>query len=428
MDPLVFSAWMSIMVRVPSSVMWFLRYHGHEDAARNLIQEAKAYGVDGEKRFVFTDLDPWVDHTYMKRAADLILDTSLKNGHTTLIDALFAGVPVVSLEGRLMSNRVGSSAMHSLDLHMLTVNSLKEYVEVAVRLATDEKLLQRLRERVEANRLAYPLFDTAKYATNFEQALRDAWQIKKSSITDDRDGGMHVFATRRMDQIRPRSIAVQSASGDSNTVDEYEVKVREAIENDQAIFLHVGGQVAKDGWWTLDANEGEHVDFVMHMANLYPFPDNSVSVIYSSHVLEHCSYGVGKELQSTLLEWRRVLKPGGLILASVPDLFTVASLFVNETTTDQERVYLMSVLYGGQIDAYDMHKVGFNEAILAAYLRDAGFCDTVRVENFGLFGDSSSMNVKGVPISLNVRATTCKDEKVHGPAVQVNIPLKPYGS
>lgn len=416
------------MVRVPSSVMWFLRYHGHEDAAKNLIEEAKAFGVDGEKRFVFTDLDPWVDHTYMKRAADLILDTSLKNGHTTLIDALFAGVPVVSLEGRLMSNRVGSSAMHSLDLHLLTVNSLKEYVEVAVRLATNEKLLQRLRDRVETNRLAYPLFDTAKYTASFELALQTAWQVKKLSIAEGRDGVMHVFATRRREQIQPRSIPVRSASDDDNTVDEYEVKVHEAIENGQTIFLHIGGHMAKDGWWTLDANEGEHVDFVMNMANLYSFPDNSVAVIYSSHVLEHCSYGVGKELQSTLLEWHRVLKPGGLILASVPDLYTVSSLFVNESTTDQERVYLMSVLYGGQIDTYDVHKVGFNEAILAAYLRDAGFCDAERVENFGLFRDSSSMEFKGVPISLNIRASVCKDEKLHGRALEVSLPLKPYKS
>jgi predicted O-linked N-acetylglucosamine transferase (SPINDLY family) len=57
----------------------------------NLRAEAQARGIQGDTRFIFTDLEPWINHTHMKRSADLVLDTSLKNGHTTMIDALWAG-------------------------------------------------------------------------------------------------------------------------------------------------------------------------------------------------------------------------------------------------------------------------------------------------------------------------------------------------
>ncbi|POM68155.1 UDP-N-acetylglucosamine-peptide N-acetylglucosaminyltransferase [Phytophthora palmivora] len=181
MDSSVFGAWMEILMRVPLSVMWFQEYFGSEGAITNLRAEAESYGIDG-RRLIFSPLDPWIDHTYRKRIADLILDTSLKNGHTTILDALCAGIPVVTLEGDRMSNRATSSALKALDLHDLTVNSLKEYVEVAVYLATHKYVLQKLRKHVEDNRLHYPLFDTAKYTTKFEESIKAAWQVKKSRL------------------------------------------------------------------------------------------------------------------------------------------------------------------------------------------------------------------------------------------------------
>ncbi|ETO85721.1 hypothetical protein F444_00654 [Phytophthora nicotianae P1976] len=183
MDPSVFSAWMEILARVPSSVMWFQEYFGHEGAITNLRNEAEAHGIN-DNRLIFSSLDSWIDHTYRKRIADLILDTPLKNGHTTILDALCAGVPVITLEGDQMHNRASSSALNALDLHDLTVNSFKEYVEVAVYLATHKHVLQKLRKNVEDNRLHYPLFDTAKYATKFEEAIKVAWQVKKIETTN----------------------------------------------------------------------------------------------------------------------------------------------------------------------------------------------------------------------------------------------------
>ncbi|RLN89808.1 hypothetical protein BBJ28_00017828 [Nothophytophthora sp. Chile5] len=408
MDPSIFSAWMEILARVPSSVMWFLEYSGYEDAASNLREEAKAHGIDG-RRLIFSELVLWIDHTYMKRAADLVLDTSLKNGHTTMIDALCAGVPVITLEGARMSNRAGSSALHALDLQDLTVNSVKEYVEVAVYLATHNYVLQRLRQQVEQNRLTYPLFDTAKYTSKFEESIKVAWQVKKSRLLAGGSArGMHIFPSRASTTVTPRNFPVLSAKSDHHDQDEYAVRVQRALEAQEAIQLHIGGHVTHPDWWIVDANDGDRVDFVMRMANLYAFPDNSVSAIYASHVLEHCTHGVGHEVEATLREWHRVLRPNGQLFVAVPDLFVLASLFVNESIPHRDRAWIMTIIFGGQTDVYDIHKVGFDEAILAFFLEKTGFCELTRHKDFGFFQDSTVMVVHGAAISLNVHARACK--------------------
>ncbi|KAG7381191.1 hypothetical protein PHYPSEUDO_006316 [Phytophthora pseudosyringae] len=407
MDPSVFSAWMEILARVPSSVMWFQQYFGHEGVIVNLRAEAEAHGIDGE-RLIFSPLDPWIDHTYRKRIADLILDTPLKNGHTTILDALCAGVPVITLEGERMSNRATSSAMNALDLRDLIVNSIKEYVELAVYLATHKHVLQQLRKRVEDNRLRYPLFDTAQYTTKFEESIKVAWQVKKSRL---QAGGlpheMHIFPSIQSSVVGPRSFPVLSAKEDNHVEDEYVVRVQNALDAQQPIRLHIGGHVHSPDWWIVDANDGDIVDFVMYISNLYAFPDGSVDTIYSSHVLEHCTHGFGHELERTLSEWHRVLRPGGQLLVSVPNLFALATLFINESIPHQHRVWIMTVMYGGQIDQYDLHKVGFDEAILVAYLTQAGFCDVTRHDDFGLFDDSSVLVIYDIPISLNIQARAC---------------------
>jgi predicted SAM-dependent methyltransferase len=125
-------------------------------------------------------------------------------------------------------------------------------------------------------------------------------------------------------------------------------------------------------------------------------------------VLEHCHFGVGGEVAKTLNEWNRVLKRGGILYVAVPDLYILSSLFVDDSLTEQERFHVMWMMYGGQMDVYDVHKVGFSESSLTAFLSNAGFCNIKRVDDFGLFRDSSVLEFKGRKISLNLMATACK--------------------
>ncbi|MFO1320562.1 MAG: methyltransferase domain-containing protein [Burkholderiales bacterium] len=167
--------------------------------------------------------------------------------------------------------------------------------------------------------------------------------------------------------------------------------------------LHIGGAVRAAGWEVLNANAGPHVDHVCNANDLSRFPDDTFVEIYASHVVEHFDYT--RELQDTLTEWCRVLRPGGRVSISVPDMEILAEMFVlKEKYTPDDRFMIMRMLFGGHVDQYDYHVVGLNEEFLSMYLSASGFCNLKRVDFFGLFNDTSSLMFKGVPISLNMTA------------------------
>jgi predicted SAM-dependent methyltransferase len=168
--------------------------------------------------------------------------------------------------------------------------------------------------------------------------------------------------------------------------------------------LHIGGQVRASGWEVLDANPGPCVDHVGDASDLAAFANDSFECVYASHVAEHLDYK--DQLLATLKEWHRILVPSGTLLVSVPDLDVLARLFVDRARlSGNERYLVMRMMFGGHIDKYDYHLVGLNEEFMREFLRVAGFTDMRRVEGFDLFHDSSSLKVKGVPISLNMVAT-----------------------
>ena len=147
---------------------------------------------------------------------------------------------------------------------------------------------------------------------------------------------------------------------------------------------------------------GPHVDYVGHCTDLSRFADGSVAEIYASHVIEHLGYQ--SELGVALREFYRVLAPSGFLRTSVPDLSTLCSLFLDPDLAPEERLHVMRMMYGGQIDDADFHYVGLYEELLTSYLRAAGFAEIRRVDGFDLFDDASSLVFRGRPISLNMQA------------------------
>ena len=167
--------------------------------------------------------------------------------------------------------------------------------------------------------------------------------------------------------------------------------------------LHIGGKVRADGWEVLDALPGPHVDHVCNARDLSRFEDGAFQALYASHVVEHFDYK--DELQAALTEWARVLKPGGKLYVSVPDLDVLAGLLLDkERLGVEDRFMVMRMIFGGHMDEYDYHVAGLNEEFLTVFLRTAGFVNITRVEDFGLFQDTSCMRFKGTPISLNLTA------------------------
>jgi predicted SAM-dependent methyltransferase len=167
--------------------------------------------------------------------------------------------------------------------------------------------------------------------------------------------------------------------------------------------LHIGGMQQSDEWEILNANPGPYVDHVCNANDLSQFADGSFYEVYASHIVEHFDYR--GELALTLKEWYRIMEPGGKIYISVPDLDVLAELILlKDKLTPDERFFVMRMMFGGHEDKYDYHVVGLNDVFLGSFLRKAGFVNLLKVNEFGIFDDTSNMKFKNVTISLNVSA------------------------
>jgi protein O-GlcNAc transferase len=99
-----------------------------------------------------------------------MLDTFPVNAHTTASDALWAGIPIITVAGASFTSRVATSLVEAAGLRLLSVASLEEYVRLAIRLGTDPGALRCLKRKVAAARRNSGLFDTALYVRQLEAA------------------------------------------------------------------------------------------------------------------------------------------------------------------------------------------------------------------------------------------------------------------
>jgi predicted O-linked N-acetylglucosamine transferase (SPINDLY family) len=165
----VFAAWMRLLQGVAGSVLWL--YRESPDSEANLRRAAAAAGVD-PARLVFGQRRAKPLHLARLALADLCLDTLTYGGHTTTVDALWAGVPVVTRLGDAFASRVGASLLAAIDLPELIAQDLAGYEALALRLALNPAELAALRARLATNRRTAPLFDTRRFARGLEEAFR----------------------------------------------------------------------------------------------------------------------------------------------------------------------------------------------------------------------------------------------------------------
>ena len=176
----------------------------------------------------------------------------------------------------------------------------------------------------------------------------------------------------------------------------------ERPRDDKPLRLHIGGEQRHPDWKIVNVTASEATDYVRSCTDLTLFASESVTEIYASHVLEHLGYK--RDLPRALREFHRVLVPGGRLSISVPDLQVLCGLFLDPALEPQERFMVMRMMFGGQMNAADFHYVGLSEEFLSDFLQKAGFVEATRVSAFGLFEDTSNLEMRGRPISLNMTA------------------------
>ena len=165
--PSTFNGWMRILKATDRSVLWLLQ--DNPWVAHNLKKEAQLHGIDGD-RLVFASRMDTPEHLARHLQADLFLDTLPYNAHTTSSDALWTGLPVLTLIGESFASRVAASLLNAIGLPELITNTQKEYEEMAIALAKNPQNLAAIKLKLANNRLNTPLFDTPVFAKNLETA------------------------------------------------------------------------------------------------------------------------------------------------------------------------------------------------------------------------------------------------------------------
>ncbi|MDO8715029.1 MAG: tetratricopeptide repeat protein [Polynucleobacter sp.] len=165
--PSTFDGWMRILKAVESSVL--LLYAETHWAEANLRKEAEARGVSGH-RLVFSKFSTAEEYLARYRACDLFLDTVPYNAGTTASDALWAGLPVLTLMGNSFASRVAASLLNAIELPELITETQEAYEATAIDLALNPQKLIKIRQKLAENRLSAALFDTPLFVKSIEAA------------------------------------------------------------------------------------------------------------------------------------------------------------------------------------------------------------------------------------------------------------------
>lgn len=175
--PREFDIWMRLLSEVEGSCLWLTGKNSW--VTKNLRKAAEKRKID-PSRLVFSDRVPKDEHLARHRHADLFLDTFNYNAHTTAIEALWTGLPIVTKIGDQFAARVGASLLNAMDLPDLITESDAAYEALALKLAQAPEALSSVRERLNAARKTSPLFNTQKYTRDFESGLKTIWERRLS--------------------------------------------------------------------------------------------------------------------------------------------------------------------------------------------------------------------------------------------------------
>ncbi len=171
--PETFDSWMRILSAAPNGLLFLLS--GSPTVERNLRREAARRGIRPE-RLVFGGFLPMGEYLARYRVADLFLDTLPYNAGTTAADALWAGLPVLTVPGESFAARMAASILTSAELPELIAHSRADYERRAIELATDGDRIGAIKRKLAASRGRCALFDATAFVRNLESLYRQMYE------------------------------------------------------------------------------------------------------------------------------------------------------------------------------------------------------------------------------------------------------------
>ena len=179
LSPHMLDLWAKILHQAPNTVLWMLAWN--PQARARLDAELAQRGISKERVF-WAPKQNLAEHIARLRAADLFLDTWPCNAHTTASEALWAGVPVLTVPGATYASRVAASLVTACGQAELACESEADYVHTAVALAQDLPRLRALQQHLDAQRLHLPLFDTNRYVRHYEALLSRMFERQQAGL------------------------------------------------------------------------------------------------------------------------------------------------------------------------------------------------------------------------------------------------------
>jgi predicted O-linked N-acetylglucosamine transferase (SPINDLY family) len=184
-------AWSRVLAAVPESRLIVFTVEGEH---RNRLRERFARaGVEGN-RIEFAGRNSMADYMKLYQRIDIALDSFPYAGGTTTCDALWMGVPVVTLAGQTAIGRGGVSILNNIGLPELVATSPEEYVRIAARLAGDRNRLSELRRGMRQRMLRSPLMDAKGFAADMENLYRQMWERWCGGSSNRRKGNVDAAA------------------------------------------------------------------------------------------------------------------------------------------------------------------------------------------------------------------------------------------
>ena len=179
----VISSWSTILLAAPKSVLWISE--NNEKFKTNLISEFDKWGIN-QNRIIFAKrLDSLSDHLSRLALADLFLDTHPYNAHTTALDSLKAGVPILTLIGNSFASRVAASLLTASKLPEMITTSWEQYIALAIKLAKNSGGDSILKQNLRNHQLNNPLYDSNLFITNLEKAYHLIYSNHQKNLQPD---------------------------------------------------------------------------------------------------------------------------------------------------------------------------------------------------------------------------------------------------